>query len=135
MGFRPESIHHFYRHLRLVHDNEYARGITIYSTSSYMTGLEAHFTKTSHLSGHRRGCARHLPLHPRERISHALLRIIDFPSLAFEEFALDVSSDYHYARQLLMYPLRSKQLSEGDTRLEDGLYLNGSWMGTTNGSS
>ncbi|RDL41647.1 uncharacterized protein BP5553_01626 [Venustampulla echinocandica] len=83
-SIRPDKAprKRFYRYLPLLQGNEYVSGLTIYLTGNGILGLEAHFTKTSHLSGCRKGCAIHFSLHPRERIVYAWLRTLDLPSPA-----------------------------------------------------
>jgi len=59
----------------LYHEDEYTTGLTLFVSGSGISGLEAHFTKVSLLSGCRDGCARHFSLDPDERIKYAWLRI------------------------------------------------------------
>jgi hypothetical protein len=121
MGFsRSTTANHgrrFLRYISLYNGAEYIRGLTLYHGPSGIVGLEAHFTRTSQLSGNRDGCALYFPLYPEEKIAYTWLRIINFPSLPFFRPALIVSSQQICYRLLLISSFRSKQLLDGLTHL------------------
>src|SRR6266480_3262525 len=76
LGFRhPVAKRRFFRYLSLHNDDEYASGLTAYISATGIVGLEAHFTRTSRLSGCRNGCVLHFPFLPNEWIAYAWLRI------------------------------------------------------------
>ncbi|KAF8859338.1 hypothetical protein BDZ45DRAFT_673304 [Acephala macrosclerotiorum] len=50
-----------FEYLPLFSGNEYASGLTVHFSGNGITGLEAHFTRTSQLSGSRDGCSKYLP--------------------------------------------------------------------------
>jgi hypothetical protein len=73
----------FLRYLSLYCEMEYTNGLTVYMSTRGIVGLEAHFTRTSRLSGSRHGCALHFPLCAQERIVYTWLRIVNSISPAF----------------------------------------------------
>jgi hypothetical protein len=88
----------FFRYLPLYSSDEYTRGLTVYFTGHGIVGIEAHFTRSSQLSGCRQGCSLYFPLYLEERIAHTWLRIINSSSLAFAAPALTVSLAYIHCR-------------------------------------
>jgi hypothetical protein len=107
----------FLRYISLYNGAEYISGLTLYHGPSGIVGLEAHFTRTSQLSGNRDGRALYFPLYPEEKIAYTWLRIINFPSLAFYSPALTVSSQQICYRLLLISSFRSKQPLDGPAHL------------------
>jgi hypothetical protein len=81
----------FFRYLPLYGGDEYINGLTVYTINPSIVGLEAHFRRSSRLSGFRSGCPQYFPLQPNERIAYAWLRIYDIDSLAFNQRSLVVS--------------------------------------------
>ncbi len=81
----------FFRYLPLYSCDEYFTGLTVYTTSVSVVGLEAHFRRGSRLLGFRIGCPQHFPLQANERIAYAWLRIYDIESLGFNQRSLAVS--------------------------------------------
>lgn len=107
----------FLRYISLYNGAEYISGLTLYHGPSGIVGLEAHFTRTSQLSGNRDGCALYFPLYPEEKIAYTWLCIISPPSPAFYSPTLTVSSQQICYRLLLISSFRSKQLLDGLTHL------------------
>jgi hypothetical protein len=105
MGSSQSSVatreRRFFRYLPLFNDAEYIKGLTVYQNGNGITGLEAHFTQSSLLSGCRDGCALYILLCPGERIAYAWLRILNYYSIAFAAPTLIVSSEYIHYRSLL----------------------------------
>lgn len=81
----------FFRYLSLYSGDEYIKSLSIYVSGHGIVGLEAHFARTSRLSGYRSGCELYFPLWPEEWIAYAWLRIVNSPSPAFAAPALIVS--------------------------------------------
>lgn len=86
----------FFRYLPLYSGDEYINGLTVYTNGGSIVGLEAHFGRTSQLSGFRIGCPQYFPLQLNEQIAYAWLRIYDIDSLALNQRSLVVS----YVRSL-----------------------------------
>jgi hypothetical protein len=81
----------FFRYVSLYSCDEYITGLTVYTTSGSVVGLEAHFGRSSRLWGFRVGCPQHFPLRANKRIAYAWLRIYDIESLGFNQRSLVVS--------------------------------------------
>jgi hypothetical protein len=105
----------FWRYISLYNGAEYISGLTLYHDLSGIVGLEAHFTRTSQLSGNRDGCALYFSLYPEEKIAYTWLRILNFS--APYSLALTVSSQQICCQLLLISSFRSKQLLDGLTHL------------------
>lgn len=91
----------FFRYLSLYGEEEYTKGLSIYVSGHGIIGFEAHFKRTSRLSGYRSGCALHFPLCPEEMIAYAWLRIVNSNSPAFAAPALMVGL-YQLSSRLLL---------------------------------
>lgn len=50
-------------------------GLAMYHSGNGIVGLEAHFTRSSRLSGSRRGCPIYFPLGSKERIDFVWRRV------------------------------------------------------------
>jgi len=100
---------HFFRYISLYNGYEHIKGLTIYNSVSGIVGLEAYFNRGLQLSGYRTGCALHFPLHAKERIAYAWLRIINSNSPAFAEPALIVGFFQFLSRSLLTQVTRSRR--------------------------
>ncbi|KAE8440308.1 hypothetical protein EG329_009453 [Mollisiaceae sp. DMI_Dod_QoI] len=76
---RPDLISspqtRYFRYLPLLEGNEYATGLAMYHSGNGIVGLEAHFTRTSRLSGSRNGCPIYFPLGSKERIDFVWRRV------------------------------------------------------------
>ncbi|RDL39087.1 uncharacterized protein BP5553_03427 [Venustampulla echinocandica] len=84
----------FFRYLDLFHGDEYISGLTIYTSSSSMVGLEAHFRQTTRLLGFRVGCPQYFPMQENERVAYIWLHIDDDYSLAYNQPALDIQTTF-----------------------------------------
>ncbi|KAB8294956.1 hypothetical protein EYC80_006909 [Monilinia laxa] len=80
--FEPEELYQkrlpslgFFRFVSLTLHETYASGLTVHFLSKCITGIEAHFSTTSHLVGSCGDLALHFPLAPHERISNVWLRL------------------------------------------------------------
>jgi hypothetical protein len=73
----------FFRYLPLYCKMEHTNGLTVYVSTRGIVGLEAHFTRSSRMSGSRHGCALYFPLCTQERIVYTWLRIVNSPSPVF----------------------------------------------------
>lgn len=86
----------FFKYLSLISsDGEYTNGLTVYTLSGRIVGLEAHFGRVSCFSGQLVGCPQYLPLQPNERIAYAWLRILDDDSRGVNQRSLDVSWSFN----------------------------------------
>ncbi|KAJ8067102.1 hypothetical protein OCU04_004477 [Sclerotinia nivalis] len=79
---RIQPVLGFFRFIPLTAGDVYASGITVHFLSRFMTGIEAHFSTTSHLVGSRSEMAVYFPLASSERISNVWLRFDTFAATA-----------------------------------------------------
>lgn len=112
----------FFRYLPLYCEKEYASGLTVYISTHGIIGLEAYFTRTSQLSGSRRGCALHFPLRAQERIVYTWLRIVNSISPAFIAPMLAVGLYWPLSQFLLILFIRFKRHMEESIHLDHIFY-------------